>query len=153
MQIYKRSIWGMLKGLIAAPVTTVLVFFVLNYFSNSVLLVLGIPALILVILLYITLFSERIRFELEESGELRYYKNGRLKEQLFLPDCQAGYYRKSNSGEHDISLKLLNQTTGREIGIDCSPLGLRRFEELYAQIKSATTEEPEVLQATLSTTN
>ena len=147
MQVYKRSLWVMLKGLLMAPCTAVLVFFVLNMFVGNSLILYGVPVLVFIVLIYMALFSENIRFELDGDGTMRYFKKGKLKKTYKLEEYLLGYHSKSDGTGHDISLRILHVESGEEESIDCSPIGARRFSDMYSSLKAHTNEEPEVLKA------
>ena len=149
MSVYRRSLWGMLKGIIGAPLAGVLVFFVLNMFVRDPRIQLGVPVLVMLAILYISIFSENVRFEVDGDGTFRYYKKGKLRETYRMEDCVVGYRRSSDGGlfaSHDINLQVLT-ADGRETFIDCSPIGPRRFEQMYQQLRAHTSEGPEVLSA------
>lgn len=149
MQVYKRSAWELIKGLVMAPFGAVLVFVIGGFLTENMALLGAIAALVFMLLVYLSVFSENIRFEIED-GELRYYKRGRLKEQYNLRDCQAGYRRRSDRSfppSHDIKLNLLHVPTGKEYSIDCSPIGVNQFDRMFEEIQKLTGEEPEILQA------
>lgn len=151
MFVYKRSLWVMIKGLIMAPFAGVVAVIILGFFVTNPLILYGVPVLASLVLVYMALFSENIRFELDRDGQLRYFKRGRLLHQFALAECAAGYHRRSEGGfppTHDITLQMIRLSDGEETAIDCSPIGLRRFEELYTEIKAHTGGEPEVMRAT-----
>lgn len=150
MQEYKRSLWIMLKDLIVAPLSAAVAAIVLNFFVSDLRIVLGVAALVLLALLYMALISENIRFSLHSEGRLEYYKRGRLRHSFDLTRCLAGYHRRSDAGllgSHNITLEIVSLENGEESHIDCSPLGLSRFESLYEAVKRHTPEEAEVLRA------
>lgn len=150
MQVYRRSPWLMLKGIISAPCAGLLVFFAAGFFINDIRIVYGISVLVCLLVLFISVFSENIRLELDKNGELRYYKGGRLRGSYALEHCVVGYHRESDTGllaSHDIKLHILDVTSGEELDVDCSPLGLLRFEEMFTEIKQHTKDEPEILRA------
>ena len=147
MLIYKRSLWIMFKGLLMAPCAAVVAFFVLNIFVNNSLVLLGVPFLIFLTLIYLAVFSENIRFELDSDGTLRYFQKGKLKGSYRLEEYMVGYHSKSDGTSTDITLHILNASNGEEERIDCSPIGKRKFSDMYAKLKLHTKEEPEVLKA------
>ena len=146
MQVYRRSLLVMLKGFLMAPCSAVLVYFVLNIFVDSTLILFGVSVLVFAVLLYVAVFSENIRFELDEDGTLRYFQKGRLKKTYKLEEYLLGYYSKSDRLTTDITLRILHAESGEEESLDCSPLGERNFHNLFTSIKAHTKEEPEVLK-------
>jgi len=147
MRIYKRSLWVMFKGLIMAPCAAAVVFFVLNFFVQDYLILFGIPGLIFLVLIYLAVISENIRFELDDLGKLRYYKKGRLKKEYVLAEYLLGFNSRSDGTTTDITLLIINIKNGAEEHIDCSPIGERKFSDMYARVKKYTKEQPEVLKA------
>jgi hypothetical protein len=123
---------------------------VIGMFTRSVMFGLGIPALITLAILYITVFSEDICFELDPDGVFRYYNRRILQNTFNLANCYIGYHRKSESGlpsSHDISLKILDANEDEEISFDCSPLGLRRFTEMFTAMENFAIKRHETLSA------
>ena len=148
MVVYRRSLWVMFKGILMAPCSAVLIFFFLSLLNvRNNLLLFGIPGLIFLALLNMALFGENIRFELEQDGTLRYYRKGRLRSTFVLENCLLGYSSKSDGSDHDITLRIFDTESGGEESIDCSPIGRRRFADMYEAMKAFTKEEPEVLKA------
>lgn len=150
MQVYKRTLWMLLKGLLLAPFAAAAAYFIGSIFIANTTLLLALAALIFVALVYLAIFSENIRFELED-GTLRYYQRGKLRHEFDLDSCAAGYRRKSERGllgSHDITLEIADLATGQETFLDCSPLGLGGFERMFAAIESRTPKREEnVLRA------
>jgi hypothetical protein len=100
--------------------------------------------------LYITVFSEDIYFELRTDGLFRYYKRRVLQNTFNLKNCYITYRRKSESGfppTHDITLTIVNADDGEETGLDCSPLGLRQFNEMFREMENFTIKDTAVLSA------
>jgi hypothetical protein len=151
VKTYKRTVYELIKGFIIAPFTGFAVYIVLGLFVHNVILGLGIPLLIALGILYITVFSENIRFELEPDGVFRYYQRSTLQNTFNLKTCYVWYHRKSESGlppSHDITLKIQDTTTGEgEIGIDCGPLGLNQFDEMFADMEEFAIKDRAVLTA------
>ena len=147
MKTYRRSLWILFKGLLMAPCAAVLLYFILNIFTTSKLILYGIPSLAFLLLLYIVIFSENIRFELDDTGILRYFKRGKLKKTYVLEEYLFGYRSRSDSTSTDVTLNILHIESNTEESIDCSPIGPRQFSDMYDRVKSYTKEEPEVLKA------
>ncbi|MDR0449827.1 MAG: hypothetical protein LBH26_01005 [Treponema sp.] len=151
MKTYKRSLFELVKGIVIGLVTGIAAHIVLGLFFRNVILVTGVPILIAAAILYITFFSEDIYFELEPEGVFRYYKRRILQNTFNLKNCYIWYHRKSESGfppTHDITLKMLDSgAEDGEIQIDCSPLGLARFDEMYNEMEEFALKDKTVLSA------
>ena len=150
MEVYKRSVWTMVKGLILAPLAAVGLYFVVSIFTNSLLLLYGISLAAFVLLLLSALFGDNVRFELDANGILRYYKMGRLKSTHNIPQCSVGYRRKSDSGflaTHDIQLQIADPVNGNEVSIDCSGIGPGNFERMFERLQQYSGVQPGVLTA------
>ena len=148
MRIYKRSLFSLVKGLIITPCTGVLVFIIAQIFippwPSAVLGVLAAAAL-----LYMTVFSEDIYFELDDDGAFRYFKRRREQCAFALPSCRTGYQRKTEwglFGNNDIKLKILD-AEGEETEIDASPLGTSRFDEMFAAMEQFAIRDVETITA------
>ncbi|MDR1541187.1 MAG: hypothetical protein LBU32_24970 [Clostridiales bacterium] len=154
MNIYERSLWVMLKGIIGAPLAGVFVYCALSFATEDDRILICASALVMLAILYISIFSESIRIELDSDGILRYIKRGKVLNTFKLPECSAGYSRNSDGAgpfaDHSITLQII-EADGRETNIDCSPIGLGRFESLYEQVKNFSRDVPEVLSAKVMT--
>jgi hypothetical protein len=144
MQTYKRSTFGLVKSIVQAPLSGVLVFFITQIFlPGPVCLILGLA--VAAILLYMAFFSENIFFELEDDGVFRYFKGGKPENTFNLKNCRIGYYRRSESGfsgNHNINLHILDGE-GQEADIDAAPLGATGFHEMFEEMqKFAIKNEP-----------
>ena len=140
----------MLMGIVSAPFSAVVVIIVGGFFIENTTLLLSIGIALSVIILCITIFGENISFTLSPEGELTYYKRGKLVDRYDIPNCQIGYYRKTTDAtDHDISLHILPFNKGEmdTVYIDASPLGLRRFEKMFAELENHAAGKPEVLSA------
>lgn len=153
MQTFKRSAWSWIKSILLAPFAALGIFFVvifaLQFFSlgeMDVYLVVGLPALALLIGLYMAFFSENIKFEIEPEGECRYYKAGKLKKKWDLKRCTVGYRHKTTTSRgsttHDIDFKIRDEA-GAEESVDCSALGPTRFQAMFALMESYNPPAPE----------
>ena len=120
---------------------------VLGFFVKNESVLLGVSVFICLIILYIVIFSENIRFELDDSGTMRYFKKGRLQKTYLLEEYRFGYYSKSDGSKTDITLNILHVESGTEETIDCSPIGAGKFSNMYMKIKAHTKETIEVLKA------
>jgi len=144
--VYKRSTFSMIKGIVAAPFSGLIVCFFCSFLlsdRNSMLLGVAVA----MIILYISVFGENIRIEVDDK-ELRYYKGKKMLASYMLDNISVGYNSKIESGflgNQDITLRIYDMTTDTEAGIDCSPIGSRKFDELYEYLESKTHSETEVL--------
>ena len=150
MQIYKRTIWVMIKGLVTAPFSGLVVYVVARWlFTDSDLWAGGAAALTFLVLLCITIFGENVYFELMPNGILRYYKRGTLRSSHDVTKCVVSYHRESVTGfmgTDDIT--LLIQEEGKEkVEIDCSPLGPSRFDKMFEKLEALSQNKPEILRA------
>jgi len=148
MQTYKRTMFSLIKGIIATPFTALVVFLITQIFLPvPICAVLAIAAGL--VLAYLTIFSENINFELEENGSFRYFKNGKLQNEFELPKYRIGYYRKTELGflgNVDIDLKLVD-SEGEETVIDAGPLGTPQFDEMFARMEKFAIRDIEVMNA------
>jgi hypothetical protein len=148
MKIYKRTLFSLIKGIVIAPLSGILVFILAQIFlSVPLCAVLGIATA--GALLYMTVFSENIYFELGDSGTFRYFKKGTLKNTFDLSKCRIGYYRRTEwgiFGNNDIDLKILD-AEGKETGIEAGPLGTAQFEDMFEEMEKFTVNDIEVLDA------
>jgi hypothetical protein len=138
------------KGIVIALFTGAAAYIVVGLFTGIALFGFGIPVLITLSILYITVFSEDIYFELEPSGLFRYYKRRILQNTFNLKNCYITYHRKSETGfppTHDISMTIVDTAGGGETGFDCSPLGLDQFNEMFAEMENFAIKDIEVLSA------
>ena len=147
MKVYKRSLWSMLFSILLAPCAAVVVYIALNFFINTFWILICASALAFIILLYMAVFSENIRFELDDNGKMRYFKKGILKNTYELEQYLLSYHSKNGGGGTNITLHFHHIDSGKEESIDCSPLGKSCFADFYAEIKAYTKEQPEVLRA------
>jgi hypothetical protein len=150
MKTYKRSLFELGKGVVIAFVTGAAAYIVVGLFTGRALFALGIPVLVALAILYITIFSEDIYFELEPDGLFRYYNRRILENTFDLRHCYISYYRKSEGGfppTHDITLTIVDTAEGGETGLDCAPLGLDQFNEMFAEMENFAMKDRAVLSA------
>jgi hypothetical protein len=125
-------------------------YMILGIFTSNALFGLGIPLLLTVSILYITLFSEDVHFELEPDGLFRSYKRRILQHTFDLKNCYVGYHRKSEGGfppTHDITLTIVDTAEGEETRLDCGPLGLNQFNEMFREMENFAIKDTKVLSA------
>jgi hypothetical protein len=150
MKTYKRSLFELGKGIVISLFTGAAAYIITGLFTSSALFGRGIPLLILLAILYITIFSEDIYFELEPDGLFRYYKRRILQNTFNLKTCYITYRRKSEGGfppTHDITLTIVDTAEGGETGLDCGPLGLEQFNEMFAEMENFALKDTAVLSA------
>jgi len=145
MQVYKRTQFNLIKGIIIAPVTGVVFHFIAQMFIPDIIICSLIGLAAAGALLYIALFGENIYFELDNDGAFRYYKWGKPEQTFTLGQCRVSYRRKNESGffgSYDIKLKIRDDKTAETI-IDASALGGDQFTEMFAKMeKYAIKDEP-----------
>jgi hypothetical protein len=148
MKVYKRTLFSLVKGIIISPLSGILVFLLAQIFlSVPICAVLGI--LTAAALMYMTVFSENIHFELDDNGTFRYFQKGILKNTFELSKCSIGYYRKTEwglFGNNDINLKILD-AEGEETGIEAGPLGTGQFDDMFEEMEKYAIKNVEVLEA------
>jgi len=150
LQVYKRSMFSMIKGIVGAPFAGIVAIIIVSFFVDNqvILAVIGVATAVAV--LFVTLVSEDIRVEVDER-ELRYFKRSKLSESFPLANLGVGYRTKVERGllgNEDLTLKLLLLDTGEERALDCSALGAGRFYKLFETLEARTPKrEEEVLRA------
>jgi hypothetical protein len=148
MQIYKRTVFSVIRGVIIAPFTGLAVFVVGQFFLPRLLGLLGLVGLIVALaVLYVTVFSENIRFELDSDGKFRYYKMGKLKNEFKLQGYGIGYRSKTERGllgSSYINLKLQDEH-GELTEIDAGPLGNTQFHKMFEEMEKFTATDAETL--------
>ena len=136
MKIYKRTLFNLIKGLITATFGGFFVFIITKmFFSVTVCGVLGVVTAAMI--LYITVFSEAIHFELDNNGTLRYFKRNNLQNTYELSKYRIGYHRKTEwgiLGSNDIQLQFLDME-GNKSELDAGPLGTAQFDEMFAAME------------------
>jgi hypothetical protein len=148
MKEYRRSFFSLIKGIIIAPFGGLVAAIILHFFLSAFISYITGGA-ITAILLYMAIFSENIRFELDGDGTFRYFKKGALRNTFNLSEYRIGYYAKTESGvfgNNDIQLKLLN-TEGEETDIEATSLGTSRFYSMFAEMEKYAIKNVETLTA------
>lgn len=149
MVTYKRGAWSLIKSLGIAIIAPVALAFIIDWFTQNPLIVLGIPAVILVFLLFTSIFSENIKIELD-GNTLRYYKRNKLKGEYDLLNSDIRLRTRTNmsagtsSREHYL---YITPAGGSEDYIDCSPLGFKQSNDLFERIQQIVPFETPKLQA------
>jgi hypothetical protein len=108
MKEYRRSFFSLIKGIIIAPFGGLAAAIVLHFFL-SIFISYIVGGAITAILLYMAIFSENIRFELDGDGTFRYFKKGALRNTFNLPEYRIGYYAKTEAG---VFYKTITTTYG-----------------------------------------
>jgi hypothetical protein len=150
MQVYKRAAFTLVKGLILALFAPVAGVIILSFITQNVLIQIAVAAALLALMVWMVVFGENIRFEVDTNGRLRYYKRGKLKNEFELARCMLGYHRRTQRGvfgNSDIHLQISETDTGKDYNIDCSPLGASRFNRMYETIDGFSQNEKPVLKA------
>ena len=151
MQVYKRTWFSMVKGIVIAPFGGLLVFFL-----GQVLLPLWVCAILGLVVVgavvYIAIISENIYFELDDNGAFRYYQKGVMRNSFELSTCRIGYNRKTEGGilgNNDIRLQIIDEKDEKneETFIDSGPLGIDQFDEMFVAMQKYAIQEAEVLNA------
>jgi len=148
--VFKRSFFSMLTGIIGAPFAGLVVFIIGSFFTENQTLLTGIAVAVVILVLFVTVFGENIRVEVGDK-ELRYYKNGGLKKSYALDRIVVGYRARIEHGlfgNQNITLRIFDTDKQEEETLDCSPLGKRRFDRLFAYLDEHTVQlEEDVLKA------
>jgi hypothetical protein len=151
VKTYKRSLFELIKGVVIAFVTGVVVSMIIGIFTRNAIFARGVPALLTSALLYIAIFSEDVFYELETDGLFRSYKRRILQHTFDLKNCYIAYRRKSEGGfppTHDITLTIMDAAgEGDEVSLDCGPLGLTQFTEMWREMENFAIKDTEVLSA------
>ena len=147
MKVYKRSAWTLIKGLISAPFAGFVAVIIVSFFASGIYpIIAGVAIFILVCVL--SIFSENIHFELDNT-ELRHFRGRKLKGTYEFDRIVVGYHSRSQRGllgDNDIQLIIRTAETGGETHLDCSPLGTKRFYEMFSILEGKCLNEPEKLQ-------
>ena len=148
MQVYKRTMFSLIRGLIIAPCGGFAAFVITQFFLPTLIcVILGLAAA--VALIYMAVFSENIHFELDDDGTFRYFKKGKLENTFALASYRLGYHRKTEwgiLGNNNIDLKLLD-AEDEETVIEAGPLGTAQFDEMFACMEKYSIKDIEVLSA------
>ena len=146
MKTYKRTLFSLIKGVILAPFTGLFIFIIAQILLPvPVCAVLGVAAAAIIV--YISVFSENIYFELDDDGTFRYFKMGTLKNTIKLSDYRIGYYRKTERGIfglNNIALKLFD-SEDQETNIEAGPLGTTQFDKMFAEMEKFAIKDIETL--------
>ena len=148
MQIYKRTMFSLIKGIVMTPFGALAAFLITQIFLPVPVCAI-IAIAIALVLGYLTIFSENIHFELDENGVFRFFKNGKLQKEFELSKYRIGYFRKTEMGflgSVDIDLKLVDYQ-GEETSVDAGPLGTSQFDEMFEHMEKFAIKDVEALEA------
>ncbi|MDR1193882.1 MAG: hypothetical protein LBK98_06945 [Peptococcaceae bacterium] len=137
-------------GLFSGPCGGLAAAVIVSFFNDSGTVFAAVAVVVCLLVWYITIFSENVYFTVADDGQFRYYKRGKLVNELDLRQCYVGYHRSSRgSSDHSIQLKILpaGADENATIDIDASPLGRGRFERMFERMESLAANKPEVLSA------
>ena len=144
MKTYKRGILSFIWSLFLAIAAGVFLFFVVGWFTDNAMIIYGISGAVMLIYLYMTVFSENIKFEIEE-GKFRYYKRNKIREDVDLTESYIGYNVKTSDGSADHIYLYINTTSGEEKSINCTPLGVSKFYKMFDEMKRYAKEDTQKL--------
>ena len=150
MRVFRRTAAGMILGVISAPFSAFVVYFVGSVFTENQMILIGASAGICIAVIYISVFGENITLELEGSM-LRYYRRRKLKYEFDASACSFRYKIVSGSGllsSSDISLYVtdMSDELQKETQLDCSPIGQKRFHELFELLEELARHEIPVIR-------
>ena len=131
MIVFKRGPLELIKSLVIAVVTGVMIAFIGSIFTESIILYI-IAIAISVILIYMAFNGENIKFEID-GEQFRYYQKNKLKNIYDINNCSFRYNAKGTDGDYDdINLYISNiENPEHEECIDCSSLGFDKFNEMF----------------------
>ena len=154
MTVYKRSLWKLFTSLILAPLAPLAVFFIIMwllqffpyewlYYTMYIL-----PIVIFLLILYMTIWSDNIRFIITKDKMLEYYKRGKLVQTFDLATTSIGYHhvQYTSGGTQKLSLKLIDSHGATTI-LDCEPLGSSQFHRMFEEMERCCKVEPQHLDA------
>lgn len=138
MKVYKRSVFKFMLSLLSIFVFPPILFIILYTIWGNIWFCGLISLACFLVLLFIILLDENIRFELYEDGKFRYYVANKLKKEYFL---QADTYLSckivsGNKSETEISLYINDDS------IDASPLGAYKFDLMYTDMQTFIEKKP-----------
>ncbi|HEY4533768.1 MAG TPA: hypothetical protein VIG61_06375 [Fusobacterium sp.] len=135
MTIYKRKITNLIVGLLSAPAAAFFLLAILRYFLSPLITII-ISGIAFILILYMTVFSDNIKFIIDDENKtMTYYENGKIVKEYDLKDADLSYNIKlGNSSKIDLMIN------GERI--DCEPLGARQFEQMYHHLESLVGVEP-----------
>lgn len=138
MTIYKRGIFSMLFALVSIHFAAIIIAVIVSYFLSQLLSII-IALIAYIVMMYIVIFSENIKFIVDEDKKtLQYFQNGKLIKEYDLVGARLGYNitTKKNQGATRIDLEINDDI------INCEPLGQMKFNRMYGQLENLAEVEP-----------
>ena len=146
--VYKRKSYLMIWGVVTSFFGGFVVYFIAAFLGGLVfesvkeIYLYIISGLVTLLLLCTTIFSENIKFEIDDN-EFRYYQRGKLKRAFSLSKISVGYKTKTGSSTNTtIDLQVIDVETEEVTYIDCEPLGLNQFYKMFAVLELKTVKAP-----------
>ena len=149
MRVFKQSKWVLFKDIVGAFAGAFVAGIIAMFFTTDMRIIVPVAAAVLLIALYLAIFSDNIRFEFV-NDEMSYFKKNKLVETFNVKKCNFRYEAKTGtrSGETVMLYVAREENLDKEIWIDCTPLGLSQFYAMFELIKKETNFEPEKMVAT-----
>ena len=139
MTTYKRGKGNFIVGILSAPAAAFFLFLLLGNFL-SLMLTIIISLLIFLSILYITIFSDNIKFVIDDDRKtMSYYEKGKLIKEYQLKKSVLTYHMKLGHSS------VIDLTINGE-SIDCEPLGRNQFERMYKHLQKLVGVEPIILK-------
>ncbi|MDR1100762.1 MAG: hypothetical protein LBL34_00120 [Clostridiales bacterium] len=132
MITYKCSILVIIKNVIYSLFGGVAAWLVASCFlefNTAVMIGVG----LCVIMLYFTLFGDRIKITVDDDI-LAVYRHGKIKHQFNLKEVGLHANVRTSQGDSDCMLTI-TESNGDETSVDCSLLGASRFYKLLHTLK------------------
>ena len=143
MQVYRRAPRETAKEFVLAPFSGFFVVWVASLFTKNGWVLSGVFLAVIALYAFLTFFNEDIRFELHQTGTLYYYKRSRLVQSIELRNY-AVERRETGGGTlfpaFLLLLCLVEEHSGEKTEIDCTPIGKKRFDDMYREIRSYSKE-------------
>jgi hypothetical protein len=135
MHTFQRTTASLIKGLALSLGGSAAAALLVYVFTDSFVALAAVGVVLCAALLYITLFSEAIRLEVEQST-LRFFQRGKLRHEIDLAQHSARYViRTKNGSTQRVNLYFAPLAGGSELCLDCEPLGRKQFDALWALLE------------------
>lgn len=128
MKVYKRSVFKIILSLIQSIFGGLIVGLLVGYFSGKTNYAIISFAIVEVLLLFMIVSSDRIRFELD-GKKFRYYKKNKLVSEYDLENSKIGYHTVTGGNSSKLDLYINDDV------IHCEPLGRFKFDEMYNDLE------------------
>lgn len=128
----------MIFSLVSIHFAAIIIAVVANYFSSQILSI-TVALIAYIIMMYIVIFSENIKFIVDDDKKtLQYFKNGKLEKEYNLVGAKLGYNitTKRSQGATRIDLEINDDI------INCEPLGQMQFNRMYEHLENLAEVEP-----------